>query len=202
MIKINKTNINTPEYWDKIYLSEKGTRKRRIDQERLNFLISWIEDFEQYNPYKKEKNLLDVGCGNAELLSLIHSIAPEIKKTGYDICPLTIQRNCLEFPFYFLLHNIEDEVLQEGLKFDIVFCGETIEHLNNPELGIEHLFSFCHDGSYLIFSVPNEHNNFSLEHIWEFTVMDIIRLINGKGIIKDLRVVCGGLSIICCVKKK
>lgn len=200
MTPTGNNNINSPEYWDQIYLDEWGSGKRRIDHERLEFLIGGMRDWHQYHTNERGR-LLDVGCGNGELLRLVHATLPEWEMNGIDITAKTIAKaqGC-DPGFKYREGNIYD--LPYGEEFPVVFCGETLEHLDHPEDAIKQLARVTLPGGYLICSLPCNHNNYSPEHQNEFTVWDAIKLTQPYGELINIDVKCGGLSTIWTIKKR
>lgn len=204
MKNLNNENINTPDYWDNIYISEWGSGKRRIDNERLEFLVGSMKDWMQKNPSSGSGSFLDVGCGNGEMMRLLHAELPEWKKFGIDITPKIINKISQVDPhFNYKVASIYDIPYGDN-TFQIVFCGETLEHLEFPELAVEKLMRVVAPGGYLVCSIPLNHNNYSPEHLNEFTIWDAINLTTKGDIAKlvNLDVKCGGLSTIWATKKE
>lgn len=202
MNSTGNVNINDSGYWDQVYLSERSSGKRRIDNDRLEYVVGEAKDNWQYHPQDERPLLLDVGCGDGEFLRFFHGYLPTWEKYGIDITPKTIDLAQKDSPSFKLGVNSVYEIPYENM-FDVVFMGETLEHLEAPEEAIKQCFKACKPGGYVIISTPNEHANYSPEHINEFTVGDCISLTSKYGLVKfeTIRVVCGGISIIWTTKK-
>jgi 2-polyprenyl-3-methyl-5-hydroxy-6-metoxy-1,4-benzoquinol methylase len=190
-------NLNSEQYWDEIYKSERGTGKRRIDNDRLGYLVGEMKNFQSTHPHEGTYRLLDVGCGNGELMRLLHAEMPEWKLFGVDITPETIAwASQIDPNFDYRKMSALDLTFSEGY-FDIVFCGETLEHLESPEAAIYQMKRVLKPEGYLICSVPNEGNNRSPEHLREFTVWDALKLTDtDMSKITNLNVKCNGISTI------
>lgn len=88
--------------------------------------------------------------------------------------------------------------LQE--KFDVIVCGELIEHLVNPGLMLDFCRRFMHKNTKLIITTPNpwskarvrlinkgilEKDWLNSEHTCWFTYQTLTQLLEGKGFIED-----------------
>jgi SAM-dependent methyltransferase len=110
---------------------------------------------EQYRQYKKNHpdslRILDIGCGqNCELFKyksdndryygcdFYDGVNPEIN--GYQKI------------------NLNEEKLTDkytDIKFDVIFCGEVIEHLFSPDNLLDEIKELMDENSILILSTPN-----------------------------------------------
>lgn len=99
--------------------------------------------------------LLDIGCGDGTFTVLLKEalkaeevvgieIAPEaivaLKQKGIKACQLDIDEN--PFPF-------------EDAYFDVVYCGEVIEHVFNPDHLLEEIHRVLKPEGICIISTPN-----------------------------------------------
>ena len=46
-------------------------------------------------------------------------------------------------------------VIEAGCRFDVIFLGQTIEHLNEPVKAVRRLASLLRPGGLLVLSTPN-----------------------------------------------
>ena len=77
-------------------------------------------------------SVLDVGCGHeAVLLKHLH---PADQYTGCDIVPPVVS-----VPAFVAVDLNEDSLAEtfSGATFDVIFCGEVIEHVFNPDALLE-----------------------------------------------------------------
>jgi SAM-dependent methyltransferase len=94
--------------------------------------------------------VLDVGCGRFALLQ--EQIADGDQ---YFACDLV---EPLSPPPNFRSLNLNEDSIREafvGQKFDVVFCGEVIEHVFSPDAVVSDLKTLLHPGGVLILSTPN-----------------------------------------------
>lgn len=203
MKRVNETNLNSGDYWDQVYVNERGSGKERIDNERLQFLVGAMRDWHQYSPQIERPTFLDVGCGDGELMRKVHAALPTWDLYGVDITPQTIGwAQTVDPTFHFSVANAY-ELPFPPLTFNVVFCGETLEHLEQPEAAIDQMFNTLTPGGYLVCSLPTGHNNYSPEHINEFSVFDAMNLTTKGDLSRlvNLDVKCGGISTIWTTRK-
>lgn len=106
----------------------------------------------------KNKRILDVGCGFGNLIGEIKKIYPKNEFYGVDISRKNIKiarKNVRGVKF-----SVSDaEIL--GFKdsyFDILFCGDTIEHVYNIENALSEFNRVLKKNSLLVICVPNYFN--------------------------------------------
>lgn len=95
-------------------------------------------------------SVLDVGCGRFALLQ--ERIAAEDQ---YFACDLV---QPFKPPSNFHSVNLNEESLRDifaGQEFDVVFCGEVIEHVFSPDAVLSDLKILLRPGGILILSTPN-----------------------------------------------
>jgi SAM-dependent methyltransferase len=94
--------------------------------------------------------VLDVGCGRLTLLR--SEINPDDE---YFACDLMEPDDA---PPNFRRLNLNEESIRDvfaGKEFDVVFCGEVIEHLFSPDALLSDLRVLLRPGGILILSTPN-----------------------------------------------
>jgi SAM-dependent methyltransferase len=96
-------------------------------------------------------DVLDVGCGTHALLS--KGIDPADRYYGIDV------KTDISVPLdrYASLDLDRDDLRDAWSEqlFDVVFCGEVIEHVFSPDRLLRQLASVMHDESLLVLSTPN-----------------------------------------------
>lgn len=107
----------------------------------------------------QECSILDVGCGNGDLLKELGRRLCQAKArvalSGYDISQYQIEKNRRQgLPFDFQVVDFNERV-DAGRKFDIIICSEVIEHLKNWELSLENIAGMNKAGGYLILTTQS-----------------------------------------------
>lgn len=201
MKRVNEANLNSEKYWDDVYGREQNSGKRRVDNERFEFLLGAMSDRQQYDP-GASMALLDAGCGPGEMLGLVHAVYPHWKFTGVDFSEFVVTENRAWFPqMQFSIASVNQLPLCDS-KFQVVNCMETLEHVDDPEGAVRELVRVTENRGNLVLSVPFYDRNPSDEHVWSFSVPDCIALTERFGEVRDLRVLASGLSICWTTKVK
>lgn len=164
MTKTNNKQINTTAYWETMYFTEFPIAQERVINERFDRIMQIL------NPYKDADSILDVGCGWGEFLKKLSEAGFKGEKWGVDIVPELLYKASRRFPgFNFVMRDAEDLPFEKD-SFDIVFCGETLEHLNDPHSVIKKLKQIAK--KVLVVTVPFERMIEAPEHMHYFSLED------------------------------
>lgn len=205
MIRSKQENINTAQYWDQVYEKEKGSPKHRVDAARLAQLERWVrirfEELGNRSPY-----ILDAGCGLAEVEFHFGKIFNSVRFKGIDFSAQTIAV-CKELHsrtgVSFEQADLKNPLPYDAGAFDMIWCGETLEHLDNPEEVVNELARVTGEGGLLILTIPYRGRNRDPEHVWEFESDDLARW--GKAIgelaFLDCRLIEGWISMFAVIRK-
>lgn len=101
------------------------------------------------------KRILDVGCGEGQVIDYLLKLNPKIKFLGIDNSRIAIDFAKRNVGKDFLIGDIYS--LPENLfhkDFDITLVIEVLEHLDNPKKALKELKKI--KTNYYLFSVPNE----------------------------------------------
>ena len=125
-------------------------------------------DFSRYHPGARHRrrwilntlkrirfdSLLDVGCGDAELLLLLRSHFPsEVEFVGADLAPATMTRNRERHAFArFEVLDLQQAALDR--TFGVVVCSEVIEHLDGQPRAIANAARMVAPEGYLLITCP------------------------------------------------
>lgn len=117
--------------------------------ERLKIFIKIYKNYRKKNV--KKMSLLDIGCGKKAVLS--HE-----KENGDIYYGCDIYKKIDNNVNHYLNIDLNSDDLSKkymGKFFDIVFCGEVIEHVFSPDKLLEEIKNVMNANSILILSTPN-----------------------------------------------
>lgn len=165
-------NINTQEYWDEVYSREAAELRQRVDPLRSDQLIRWIRVREE--EVQRPASVLDVGCGLGDVAHDLSLHLPGREYVGVDISPVAIETARETARSKQTFHVAEATALPfPSERFDVSFCGETLEHLDSADEGMRELAKVTQEGGFIVFSLPYRGRNRSGEHIKEFSPRDV-----------------------------
>lgn len=179
MKKTGNFNINSKSYWNFVYGGKEkrtaydihGTDKcthEKNDTKRFSTALTSV---------KPGDRVLDMGCGVGTFTKLVKKTYPTCEVWGTDISSTAIEDNLKENPEIIYKHEyigFQDKLPRD--YFDVVFCGETIEHLDEPEEAFREGFEMLKSGGKLIITTPKEDRIQSEEHVWFYTHEDVEKL--------------------------
>ena len=203
MKKVQKTNINTFEYWNSVYTGEKYSDKHRVDVNRCLEVLRWCRVRQE--ELGRTPSFLDAGCGLGEVPKFLRTHYPTMQILGIDLSVIAVehcQMLVLGKNVYFKSASIYDIPAPPG-SFDVVWCGETLEHLDDPTAAIMEFKRVVGDGGLIIISTPYRGRNKSNEHVWEFAPDDIWEWgkMCGELVFLDCRILPNWLTMFAVIRK-
>lgn len=175
-------NPNTQAYWDAVYANEAG--KVRVDAVRLGQLERWVRVRE--GEVQRPARVFDFGCGRGDALFGLWSMGRERALLGVDRSAVAVEAAVAErysLGAHDALFMRGDETLlprlaygddvAPGRRFDVAWCGETLEHLDYPTSTVDALAGLLDRGGFLVISTPFKTRNVSPEHVHEFGPADV-----------------------------
>ncbi|MHA1280145.1 MAG: class I SAM-dependent methyltransferase [Candidatus Helarchaeota archaeon] len=125
-----------------------------FDRERksMNYILKYLQSSDV-----KFINLLDVGCGDGFFLnSLSNEFKDNISLQGIDYSEFQLERaKKRSFDATFKRANLEDGIPYEDCSFDIIYSGEVIEHLYNPDGFVCEVYRILKNNGIFVISTPN-----------------------------------------------
>ena len=183
MKKVATENLNTTPYWNEFYRHEAATGVRRVFTHRLDEVLRWV-GLRQTELPDSQMRILDVGCGLGDvgLAVLSRYAGSDMHYTGVDFAPAPIEHMqmlldsthrhlemCMKFD---CMHAAALEY--EADSFDLVWCGETLEHLDDPLKALTEIFRVTKPGGYMVLSTPYRDGIPDPSHVWEFEPADMM----------------------------
>lgn len=123
---------------------------------------------------KDGDKFIDIGCGVGIPGRLIKENHKGCELWGVDISDEIIEKNKRENTDikYFQGYAGYNDFLPSNY-FDVVFSGELMEHLDDPNVLFIEAHRILKPGGKLVISTPHENAVTSPEHVWEFTEEDV-----------------------------
>lgn len=168
MKRLAEKNINTPEWFNRVWKIE---NVHRYDGVRLRALLDGMD---------ASKTLLDVGAGwwGAAQYAVANGypgryialdFSEEARRRTLEIVPTLDYR----------IGDARDMPFADG-SFDVVSCGELIEHMEDVPAFVSELVRVCKPGGKVIISTLIAECDAALahgeypEHLWQFTPNDLV----------------------------
>lgn len=98
------------------------------------------------------KRVLDMGCAMGGYGKRLKQLYPDILLTGVEINPILAQS---AEPYYDEIIRCHVEKADLPGTFDLVNCGDFLEHLVDPWGMLNRINGLLRDGGYLVLSIPN-----------------------------------------------
>lgn len=152
---------------------------------------SYKVEIARLEKFKQKGKLLDVGCNNGLLLSLLKN---QWQCTGIDIDKNAIAqaKKCLGKRVKLINSSLHESHLPKA-NFDVIIMRGLIEHISNPRLLLKNANQLLKSGGVLFLNAPNiasicgrlYKKNFRMvdpiHHIWYFSPQTIKRLLTDYG---------------------
>lgn len=151
----------------------------RIENGRFAFheVLSWGHEYLSYMNHVAElvserewKSAIDVGCGDGRLVDILSRRFPERKVVGLDYSDRAVSLARVLAPHgEFVSGDVTDPDVV-GIKFDIITCVETIEHIDPAFLPdfVAGVRQHLRLGAPLIVTVPSTNAKVSKKHYQHF----------------------------------
>jgi SAM-dependent methyltransferase len=133
------------------FLEERDTSVPELI-ERLEIFVSEYLRYRRSVSPGRSLNVLDVGCGRHAVLA--RHLADGDVYHGCDY-PSTIERDIDHYWSLDLNTTSVAASAPDGVRYDVVFCGEVVEHLFSPDALLRDLRTLLQPSGILIFSTPN-----------------------------------------------
>lgn len=150
--------------------SEPEHARSYLNDRRLGFYHEVLDVCRRHGVDFDDRDIADVGSGPGYLMRLIARESRPRSLTGYDTYrTLTALARFLCPPAQFVDADLFDV---EGVRFDVVFATEILEHLIRPDQALDRLLRLLRDDGFLVLTVPDGRTD---------TFAASTRLENGRG---------------------
>lgn len=176
MKRLNTTNINTPDFANRIFIERWGKELNYIDWHRFVALAK----------YFRGGVFLDLGVFNSPLIIEFQ----KAKKfggsefIGLDYCESVIRELQARHPEVRYVVGDAMKLQFKDKHFDYIVAGELMEHMEDPVAFIKEAMRVLKVGSILALSIPKEEIKQGLvsrEHLWSFDEQDVKILLGQYG---------------------
>ena len=124
-----------------------------VEAERSELCYKLIVDLISRDKIIREKmRILDVGCGDG---SLIKKFKENCEVFGVDISWKAVKKTMEAGVDAYMLDVSSEKLPFEDQYFDIVYMGDVIEHLTNPDFAINEVKRVLKSGGFLVLTTPN-----------------------------------------------
>lgn len=135
--------IDYYEHWNKVRGKKEGLLDREIKS------VAFIDKIIKENDY-----FLDAGCGNGDFLVFLRNKYKKVRLKGIDFSSDEV-REARKKGLDVTRGDFEKSMALKNSSFDIIYAGEVIEHLYNPDSFLEQMNKALKKNSYLIITTPN-----------------------------------------------
>ncbi len=153
---MNPANINTPEYWDRVYCGEWESGQATSGSYSRDYgpihdaIIALIPD---------RSSVLDIACGAGLVCRKIKQRLPGAQVLGVDFSEYAISRNrqrdqALGLEYQCL--DLRKALTSLGRRFDVVCMCEILEHLEEPEMAVHSAMGLLRTGGRFILTCPHD----------------------------------------------
>ena len=139
------------DYYDETLFD--STVERRLEQRERTAI-----ELLARGVHAADGSFLDVGCGDGSFLRAVDEqqrlSARGWTLTGIDFSPHMIEL-ASALPYRFERCNLEEGIPFEAGTFDVLFLGEVIEHVYNPDHLLEECRRVLRPGGHIVVTTPN-----------------------------------------------
>lgn len=104
-----------------------------------------------------DKRLLDLGCADGYLCLTIASKDENYECTGYNLYRSSVvlaNERAQKLGLDKRVHFFEGDLFEVRASVDVVVMMEVLEHLPDPQKGVDHAMNQLHEGGHAFFSTP------------------------------------------------
>lgn len=139
-------------------------QKHFLSKRMKKHFVDFATYFEREKSIKYDgADIADIGCGVGTMFYILDSKWKPKSMTGYEFSINAIKVAEELMPSAkFIQHDIYQSIEEQ---YDVVFCHEVIEHLEDPEIAVQNMCKTLKKGGKLIIAVPNARTDFFIGHV-------------------------------------
>lgn len=161
--KLNKENINTVEYLNKLYATPDYLGPSYNDaRERLRLIVDKLTRAEKH---------LDIGCADGTFTKYYLDKYPDTQGFGMDISEEALKLASINCPGAIFSSSIPK-------RMDLIHCGEVLEHIEDPQYMIDTIYSSLNPNGLLVITTPNELAGDYEEHLWKWDMEGVCEMLH------------------------
>ena len=137
------------DFYDDFWRREDETnRTNPASKHRIHLVLQELKRLE-----KPPSLLLDIGCGNGELLRRVNQVFPQTRLWGMDVSKQAAQL-ATDVVQRVYVHDLTVAPLQASVRFDVVVMTELLEHLKQPVALLKNLRASLSEHAHVIITTP------------------------------------------------
>jgi 2-polyprenyl-3-methyl-5-hydroxy-6-metoxy-1,4-benzoquinol methylase len=156
---------NSSKKGDSVFFTQTG------NQERSEHVLNWIIENISKNDLKNAQTIIEVGCGEGNLLEKFVKKFPKKEIIGFELNKKAItlgKKKGLD---------IRELSELENIKSDIIISYAVMEHTPSPTQFIKHLSKSLKDNGQLVIGLPHQnkiyYDLFFIDHLYHFTTKHV-----------------------------
>jgi len=123
-----------------------------------NYLYQLILKIIEKIGLETDSKILDAGCGGGQLIYDLYKIG-YLNIYGFDASLSAIEiakKNFVEIESKYFVHNAFEKMLPGNMpiEYDLIISMEVIEHLFNPKIYLNNIYTWLSRDGYLILTTP------------------------------------------------
>ncbi|MEW6447567.1 MAG: class I SAM-dependent methyltransferase [Bacillota bacterium] len=195
MKRVREENVNTIEYWDRVYARERESGRRRLYTDLWNSMLQYLPP----GCY----SLVDIGCGAGEFLRFISERRPEYLLYGTDWSVEGLRTAAQCCPQAALYQAVAGSFNLPRDDFDLAVCSEVMEHVPEPASFLDRVIRVVRPSGRILITTPWEWGASDPEHLWDYEGSeDFVALAPGEVELVASTIANAGRTLITVLRRK
>lgn len=134
-------------------LNDKQFNSRRFSNTYENNEVEKVRVEKILKLIGHKKHVLDLGCGDGVIMQKIKDLGNTVE--GMEISTAAIAKAKKGFKVYDVSLNSKNWPSKIKKKYDVIFCGEVIEHIIDTDNFLQNIRRVLKNSGYLVITTPN-----------------------------------------------